>query len=189
MRGLLIVVRMSVNSGPEVPALAELSWLAGCPILSDTRAPRGETLMAFSTGGRGPFQGQMNVTPLIDVLLVLIIVFMVVEAMTKEKGLEAQIPQPAETQPNSLPPPRTIVVQVVWTGKDKAPQLRINQDDVSWAELQPRLRDIFKQRAEKVAFVRGDDDIDFEYVAQVIDDAREAGVERVGLMTKTQAGQ
>jgi biopolymer transport protein TolR len=144
--------------------------------------------MAFSTGGRGPFSGQMNVTPLIDVLLVLIIVFMVVVSMSNQKGLEAQIPQPAKDPANNTPEPlRTIVVQVVWTGKDQAPQLRINQDTVSWDELQPRLHDIFKQRAEKIAFVKGDDDIDFNYVAQVIDMAREAGVERVGLMTKTQA--
>jgi len=146
--------------------------------------------MAFSTGGRGPFQGQMNVTPLIDVLLVLIIVFMVVESMTKDKGLEAQVPEPPPPSANSTPPPeRTIVLQVVWTGTDKQPSLRINQQDVSWAELQPRLNDIYKQRAEKVAFVKGDDDVNFEYVAQVIDLAHAAGVDRVGLMTRSQAGQ
>lgn len=146
--------------------------------------------MAFSTGGRGPFQGQMNVTPLIDVLLVLIIVFMVVESMTKDKGLEAQVPQPPPPSANSTPPPeRTIVLQVVWTGTDKPPSLRINQQDVSWAELQPRLNDIYKQRGEKVAFVKGDDDVNFEYVAQVIDLAHAAGVDRVGLMTRSQAGQ
>jgi len=146
--------------------------------------------MAFSTGGRGPFQGQMNVTPLIDVLLVLIIVFMVVESMTKDKGLETQVPQPPPPNANSTPPPeRTIVLQVVWTGTDKQPSLRMNQQDVSWAELQPRLNDIYKQRAEKVAFVKGDDDVNFEYVAQVIDLAHAAGVDRVGLMTRSQAGQ
>lgn len=146
--------------------------------------------MSFSTGGRGPFQGQMNITPLIDVLLVLIIVFMVVVSMTQDKGLQPQIPQPAPektTNPPKIDP--TIVVQVVWTGKDKTPQLRINQSDVSWTELKPRLNDIFKQRSDKVAFVKGDDDIDFDYVAQVIDVAHTAGVDRVGLMTKTQAGQ
>jgi biopolymer transport protein ExbD len=130
----------------------------------------------------------MNITPLIDVLLVLIIVFMVVVSMTKEQGLEAQIPQ--ATQDPAVPQPvTTIVVQVAWTGKDQTPQLRINQDAVSWDQLQPRLHDIFKQRAEKVAFVKGDDDIDFDYVAQVIDMAREAGVEKVGLMTKAQGAQ
>jgi len=146
--------------------------------------------MAFSTGGRGPFQAQMNITPLIDVLLVLIIVFMVVQSMTKDKGLQTEIPQPAPEHTNSTPPPdRTVVLQVVWTGKDKQPSLRINQHDVSWAELQPKLIDIYKQRAEKVAFVEGDDDIDFKYVAQVIDVARTAGVERVALMAESQARQ
>jgi biopolymer transport protein TolR len=83
--------------------------------------------MSFSTGGRGPFQGQMNITPLIDVLLVLIIVFMVVVPMTQDKGLKTQIPQSADskTSPPKIDP--TIVVQVVWTGKDKTPQLRINR--------------------------------------------------------------
>ena len=140
--------------------------------------------MAFSTGGRGPFQGQMNVTPLIDVLLVLIIVFMVVVSMSKQKGLEAQIPQQSLERPNIPDPESTIVVQVMWTTKGATPNLRINQEDVKWDELQPRLHDIFKQRANKVAFVKGDDDIDYEYVAQVIDLARGAGVDRVGLMTK-----
>jgi biopolymer transport protein ExbD len=126
----------------------------------------------------------MNVTPLIDVLLVLIIVFMVVQSMIREKGLETEIPQPAPEHANSTPPPdRTIVLQVVWTGKDKQPSLRINQQDISWEQLQPKLIDIYKQRAEKVAFVRGDDDIDFEYIAQIIDVARAAGVDRVALMT------
>jgi biopolymer transport protein ExbD len=145
--------------------------------------------MSFSTGGRGPFQGQMNITPLIDVLLVLIIVFMVVVSMTQDKGLKTQIPQSADktTSPPKVDP--TIVVQVVWTGKDKTPQLRINQDDVSWADLRPKLNDIYKQRSEKIAFVKGDDDIDFEYVARVIDVAHAAGVDRVGLMTQAQAGQ
>jgi biopolymer transport protein ExbD len=142
--------------------------------------------MSFSTGGRGPFQGQMNITPLIDVLLVLIIVFMVVVSMTQDKGLKTQIPQSADktTSPPKIDP--TIVVQVVWTGKDKTPQLRINQDDVSWADLRPKLNDIYKQRSDKIAFVKGDDDIDFEYVARVIDVAHAAGVDRVGLMTQAE---
>ena len=94
--------------------------------------------MAFSTGGRGPFQGQMNVTPLIDVLLVLIIVFMVVVSMSNEKGVEAQIPQQSTDQPNIPPPDSTIVVQVVWQSNGQPPTLRINQDEVSWEGLQPR---------------------------------------------------
>jgi biopolymer transport protein TolR len=143
--------------------------------------------MAFSMAGSGPSNPQINVTPLIDVLLVLIIVFMVVVSMSKTKGLEAQLPQPA-TDDKSQPAPieGTIVIQVVWGAQNQPPALKINQEAVKWDDLQSRLHDIFKIRAERIAFVRGDDDVDFEYVANVIDIAREAGVDRVGLLTKAQ---
>ncbi len=137
--------------------------------------------MAFSGGS--PSNPQINVTPLIDVLLVLIIVFMVVVSMSKEEGLKAQIPQPAQ-DPAIPPPVRTIVIQVAWDGKSQSPALKINEDTVSWNELKPKLRDIFKQRAERVAFVKGDSEVDFEYVADVIEVARDAGVDRVGLLGK-----
>jgi biopolymer transport protein ExbD len=126
----------------------------------------------------------MNVTPLIDVLLVLIIIFMVMVEQSKEKGLEAQIPQPP-AHPDSVPPPvQTIVIQLAETKGDQAPDLRINEQPVSWNDLMPQLADIFKQRAEKVAFVQGDDEVDFEYVAEVIDTARAAGVDRVRLLPR-----
>lgn len=141
--------------------------------------------MAFSMAGGGPSNPQINVTPLIDVLLVLIIVFMVVVSMSKHKGLEAHIPQPAQDDKSQpVPIDRTIVIQVIWGAQNQPPALKINQDTVKWEDLQSRLHDIFKMRAERVAFVRGDDDVDFEYVADVIDIAREAGVDRVGLLTK-----
>jgi biopolymer transport protein TolR len=141
--------------------------------------------MAFSMAGGGPSNPQINVTPLIDVLLVLIIVFMVVVSMSKHKGLEAQIPQPAQDDKSQpVPIDSTIVIQVIWGAQNQPPALKINQDTVKWEDLQSRLHDIFKTRAERIAFVRGDDDVDFEYVADVIDIAREAGVDRVGLLTK-----
>jgi biopolymer transport protein ExbD len=143
--------------------------------------------MAFSMAGGGPSNPQINVTPLIDVLLVLIIVFMVVVSMSKTKGLEAQIPQPAQDDKSQpVPIDGTIVIQVAWSAQGPAPALKINQEEVKWVDLQTRLHDIFKIRAERIAFVRGDDDVDFEYVADVIDTAREAGVDRVGLLTKAQ---
>ena len=143
--------------------------------------------MAFSTGGRGPFSGQMNVTPLIDVLLVLIIMFMVVVSMSKQEGIDAQIPQPAPKEtPDIHRDERTIVIQVSWNTQDHAPGLRINQETVAWESLGPRLERIYLGRVEKVAYVKGDDDLDFEYVAQVIAEAHNAGVERVGLLTKQQ---
>lgn len=140
--------------------------------------------MAFSTAGGGPLNPQINVTPLIDVLLVLIIVFMVVVAMSKEKGLRAQIPQPARKN-ETAPVDRTIVIQVAWSQPDRAPVLKINDESVKWEDLEPRLHDIFKTRAERVAFVRGEDEIDFQYVADVIDRAHSAGIERIGLLTQT----
>ena len=141
--------------------------------------------MAFSMAGGCPSNPQINVTPLIDVLLVLIIVFMVVVSMSKHKGLEADIPQPAQDDKSQeIPIGRTIVIQVIWGADTQPPALKINQETVKWEDLQSRLRDIFKRRAERIAFVRGDDDVDFQYVAEVIDLAREAGVDRVGLLTK-----
>jgi len=145
--------------------------------------------MAMSMAGGGASAPQMNVTPLIDVLLVLIIIFMVIVTETKEKGLDAQIPQPP-ANPDSAPPPvRTIVIQLGEARSGDVPDLKINQQRVQWAELKMRLQDIFKARAEKVAFVEGDDEVNFEYVAYVIDTARAAGVERVGLLPKEMAAR
>ena len=143
--------------------------------------------MAFSTGGRGPFNGQMNVTPLIDVLLVLIIVFMVVVSMSKEHQVEVQLPQQPKNE--SLAPhwnESTIVIQVAWDPEGKAPVFKINQESVAWENLEPRLERIFTGRAEKIAYVKGDDELDFEVVAQVIAEAHNAGIQRVGLLTTQQ---
>ena len=142
--------------------------------------------MSFSMAGGGPSGPQINVTPLIDVLLTLIIMFMLVVSMDPEYGEKAQIPQPNSTQPDAPPQSRTIVIQVVWTGKDQVPAVKINEEDARWDDLENRLTRIYLTRAEKVAFVRGDPDIDFQYVADVIDLAHHAGVRRVGLMTKEQ---
>ena len=140
--------------------------------------------MAFSTAGGGPSRPEMNVTPLIDVLLVLIIFFMVIVSMSHTTGEKAQIPQPADgpEKPSTLE--GTIVIQVIWSAEQSAPAFKINDEHVSAQDLEPRLHDIFKARADKVAFVQGDDDVDFEVVADVIASAREAGVDRVGLLGK-----
>jgi biopolymer transport protein TolR len=143
--------------------------------------------MAMSMGGGGGSAPQMNVTPLIDVLLVLIIIFMLIVTQSKEKGLNAQIPQPPANRDSVPPPVRTIVIQLGEAKSGDVPALKINQQDVTWPDLKAQLQDIFKQRAEKVAFVQGDDGVDFEYVAEVIGTAREAGVERVGLLPKEMA--
>lgn len=118
-----------------------------------------------------------NIVPLIDVLLVLIIIFMVLTPKVPT-GLPTIIPQPAPPQARPEPAAETIVVQVLHDGA-----LRINQDASSWDALGSHLADIFKQRADKIAFVWGDDQVSFDQVARAIDIMRGAGVEHVGLIT------
>jgi biopolymer transport protein TolR len=148
-------------------------------------ACRKEKRMAMSMAGGSASAPQMNVTPLIDVLLVLIIIFMLIVAQAKDRGLEAQIPQPSSKTDAALPIQRTIVIQLGEAKIGDVPVLKINQQEVSWATLKGQLR----QRAEKVAFVQGDDAVDFEYVADVIDTARDAGVGRVGLLPREGAAR
>lgn len=138
--------------------------------------------MSFSSSTPG--SPQMNVTPLIDVLLVLLIIFMLVVIEQKPQGLDAQIPQPTATAPNIPPPDRTIVIQVR-QGKpgSEHPLVKVNDEVVEWDHLRERLRDIFSIRVERIAYVEADDDIDFQDVADVIAIAKTAGVDRVGLVT------
>lgn len=146
--------------------------------------------MAMAMGGGGGQTADINVTPLIDVLLVLLIIFMVITPLTP-KGLDALVPQPPP--PNTPPSPtdRTVVVQILEAPGGGKPKLKINQDDVSWDDLNNRLTDIFKTRAERILFVKGDNDIEFQYVAQVIDVAHGTQVvDKIGLITaKIEAGQ
>jgi biopolymer transport protein TolR len=142
--------------------------------------------MGMAVGEHKGVVADMNVVPLIDILLVLIIIFMVITPTTP-KGLDALVPQPAP--PNAKEDPellaKTIVVQVALNGK-----VKINQDDVTWEDLGPRLDTIFKERAEKVAFVKGDDNVPFAEVARAIDIMRGSGIDKVGLITaKVEAGQ
>ena len=139
--------------------------------------------MAFSMAGGGPSRPELNVTPLMDVLLVLIIIFMVIVATTKEYKVDALLPQPAkadELHQNE----RTIVIQVIWSAQSNVPLLKINQEPIPWEQLEPNLERIFLGRAEKVVYVKGDESLDFESVAQVIAEAHNAGITRVALLTK-----
>lgn len=119
-----------------------------------------------------------NLVPLIDVLLVLIIIFMVITP-TVPAGMGALIPQPPPkaVQPRANPD-NSIVVQVSSNG-----QVKINEENTTWARLGERLTDIYKLRAEKVAFVEGQDNTPFADVARAIDIMRGSGIENVGLIT------
>src|ERR1700730_5654499 len=150
---------------------------------------RGEPTMSMALGGKGGQSANINVTPLIDVLLVLLIIFMVITPLTP-KGLDALVPQPPPPNaPKNNTPDRTIVVQLIDRGAGQEPGVKINNEDTTWDGLQGRLTDIFKTRAEKVMFVKGDDNVPFADVANVIDIAHASGVDKVGLITaKIEAG-
>ena len=141
--------------------------------------------MGMAVGSAGGTKADINMTPMIDVLLVLIIIFMVITPLTP-KGLEALVPQPPPpNQPINQSDQRTVVIVI---NKDKT--LMINQETTDEKKLGPRLEEIFKTRAERVVFVKGDADLDFQYVAKAIDIAHGAGIDKVGLMTaKVEAGQ
>jgi biopolymer transport protein TolR len=132
--------------------------------------------MGMFVGGKRGIVSEMNVVPLIDILLVLLVIFMIIPA--HYKGLDAQVPQPS-TRPDEGPPlSLVVVVQVLEDGT-----LRINQEPVSWDRLGARIEEVFKPRATRVAFIRGDGPVEFGVVAKVIDVMHTSGIASVGLLT------
>jgi biopolymer transport protein ExbD len=144
--------------------------------------------MAMTMGGSGGNMSQINVTPMIDILLVLLIIFMVI-VPTVPNGLNALVPQPPKHKQQQQPNDRTIVVQVLYN-PGAPPAYKINDTDVAYADLLPRLTQIYANRAVRVMFVKGDPNVDFRYIAGVIDIGKAADVDHIGLMTpKMLAGQ
>jgi len=140
--------------------------------------------MSMSVGGGGSLKSDMNMTPMIDVSLVLIIIFMVITPLTP-KGLEALVPQPpppgAQADESST---RTVVITI-----NGDHSMLINAEPTNMDSLGPRLADIFKTRAERVVFVKGDPTLEYVWVAQAIDIAHGVGIDKVGLMPFKDLGQ
>ncbi len=142
--------------------------------------------MAMSAAAHHGPSAEMNVTPLIDVLLVLLIIFMVITPSTL--GLKALVPQ-APGDPHPPADDQAVVLQVLDAGGGRT-ALKLNAEAVSWESVQARLHDVFLPRVDKVLFLKGDQNVNFEDVARAIDLARTAGVDRVGLVTaKIGAGE
>jgi biopolymer transport protein TolR len=130
--------------------------------------------MAMSLGGKGT-RAEINITPMIDVLLVLIIIFMVITPLAP-RGLPALVPQPSAGAPASPEPSHEIVISVVADG------VRLNQEELPIERLRARLVALFAHGGNQPVFLRGEKQLEFRRIAEVIDIARDAGVNRMAFM-------
>ncbi|HEY6971820.1 MAG TPA: biopolymer transporter ExbD [Candidatus Angelobacter sp.] len=135
--------------------------------------------MAMTLGSRGGASSEINVTPMIDVLLVLLIIFMVVFPH-KSTGEQALIPQ--RTNEPDPKVEETVVIQLKQAPDGQRASLSINKEQIGWDKVASRLQEIFSTRMNKVAFVKGDPEIEFQQIAEIIDITHHAGVTRVGLL-------
>ncbi|HEX4007195.1 MAG TPA: biopolymer transporter ExbD [Acidobacteriaceae bacterium] len=135
--------------------------------------------MAMTSTTPHRLTAEPNVTPLIDVLLVLLIIFMVIVPVTP-RGLQAMLPQSPRS--GQATPPQTIVVQILSSAN--GPIYKINDQPVAnKTQLAAQLNRIYSLRAEKVLFVKGDPTLDFASVAAVLDIGRALGIDRIGILT------
>jgi len=131
--------------------------------------------MGMAVAGKRGILSEVNVVPLIDILLVLLVIFMIIPH--QQVGLQASLPQESGPQDHGVPP-ETIVVQVAADGT-----VKINGSVVQLDELRGRLERMFALRAQRVAFLQGDRSIEFQAVAQVLDLMHVAGASAVGLLS------
>ncbi|HEY0308180.1 MAG TPA: biopolymer transporter ExbD [Acidobacteriaceae bacterium] len=146
--------------------------------------------MAMGGGGNsGGLNSDINVTPMIDILLVLLITFMAITPVSP-KGLNALVPQPPKNASAAPEDTSTIVVQVTGRPGGGTPGYKINETDFAKEAVEPKLLEIFSTRAQKVMFIKGDAALDYSAITEVIDFGHQAGVDNIGLITpKIEAGQ
>jgi len=131
--------------------------------------------MGMQVGGKRGVAADPNVVPLIDILLVLLVIFMIIPH--HQTGLDAYLPQPSESPVVEPHPEIATVVQVLSDGS-----LKINEEPVTWERLAPRLEEVYKERARRIAFIRGEAPVEFASVARVVDVMRQLDLS-VGLLT------
>ena len=136
--------------------------------------------MGMTSGSSKELRADINVTPLIDVLLVLLSIFMVIQP-TAVRGLDTLLPQPPKS-PDHVDQPQAIVVQVLGNG-DHGITYKINETLMNKLDIEPRLSEIFATRTDKAMFIKGDADLDFSLVADIIDYGHQAGVDNIGILT------